>query len=159
MFLFWFRAACKLQLVSYMYSPEHGVQSLSDVPFCACFNNNSKTNGYLKSSRHSAGKSKVVDQEVGVVYMWVCQEVCVANYKCKSWLFYDLAFIYATTLPDFTFWKHASYHWQATTLIVHIFSICHFVHILSITQSYTHLMATRPIIGNWKVVRPGSRYI
>ena len=87
--------------------------------------------------------------------MWftmMCWKVGVA--KCKFLLFFNLAFTYATTFPDLTFWKHVRYIWQATTLNVHcnLFSICHFVHISSITQNYGHLMSTRSILGKWKAV-------
>ena len=44
-FVFWFRAVCKLWLVS--YGPKHASQSLSDTPFCAYFKYNSKTTSCL----------------------------------------------------------------------------------------------------------------
>ena len=45
-FLFWFKAACKLQLVS--YGPKHTSWCLSDTLFCVYFKYNSKTMGCLR---------------------------------------------------------------------------------------------------------------
>ena len=53
-----------------------------------------------KSTKPVACKSKVVKQDVGVVYVWMCQEVGVTMYKMFAF-FFNLT--YMTTFPNAMF--------------------------------------------------------
>ena len=125
--------------------------------------------GHLKSTKPVTCKSKVVKQNVGVVYLWVWQEVgvvylwvwCICGCGKVQNVCFFLSLIYTTTFPDITFWK-AYDLWLVSyspryTFTVHckLWAIRHFVCVSNI--SYGLLNSTRPVAGQLKVVRPRSR--
>ena len=103
-----------------------------------------------------ACKSEVVGQNVGVVYVWVCQKVGVAMHKMFAFFF---SLMYTTTFLDATFWTHASYDWWAAAPTTHCkpCATWHSVHFSGISWKYGHLKSTRPVPGKSKTVRLRSK--
>ena len=109
MFLFWFGGGCDLWWrattpnMHHSHCCTHDFVRISSIP---------QKLWPPRVYQPVACKSKVVGKNVGVVYLWLCQEVAVAMYKTFAFFF---GLTYMTTFPDDTFWEHVIYDWWATT--------------------------------------------
>ena len=64
--------------------------------------------GHLKSTRPVAHKLEVVEQDMGVVYVWVCQKLGMLMYKMFGFLFHSYLHNYIHTTHIF---KHVNSNW------------------------------------------------